>query len=54
MAKTLNVEDVFLSKNPELSGDKPHYHIVIHKTEDNKVVVVYSTSNIERVKRKCR
>ncbi|MBI5464746.1 MAG: hypothetical protein HY966_07340 [Ignavibacteriales bacterium] len=51
---TLTAGDVFLCVNPGLSGDDPHYHIVIHTTENRLVVVTYTTSQIEKVRRRCQ
>jgi hypothetical protein len=51
---SLKVGDVFLAINPGLSGNTPHFHIVIQKTKDNLVVVTYTTTRIEETKRYCR
>jgi hypothetical protein len=51
---SLKVGDVFLAINLSLSGDKPHFHIVVQKTKDNLVVVTYTTTKIEETKRHCR
>ena len=51
---SLIVGDVFLAINPGLSGNKPHFHIVVQKTKDNLVVVTYTTTKIEETKRHCR
>ena len=50
----LNVGDIFLVINLALSGENPHYHIVVHKTEDNRILVVHTTKEIEKVKIRCR
>src|SRR3989339_1607459 len=51
---SLNVGDVFLVTNRTLSGTEPHYHVVAHKTSDNKIIVVYTTSNCEGTFKSCR
>ena len=51
---SLIVGDVFLAINLSLSGDNPHFHIVVQKTKDNLVVVTYTTTKIEETKRHCR
>lgn len=53
MADTLNVGDVFLTISPE-SGDSPHYYIVVHKTDVNEVLVVYTTTEVEKVRVRCQ
>jgi hypothetical protein len=53
MADTLNVGDVFLTISPE-SGVSPHYYIVVHKTNDNQVLVVYTTKEVEKVRIRCQ
>ena len=54
MAVTLNVGDVFLSINNELSGDNPHYHIVVLQTAYDEILVVHTTKEVEKVKSRCR
>lgn len=44
---TLTVGDVFLWRNYGRSGTDPHYHIVVHKTTANEVVLVYTTTNLQ-------
>ena len=51
---SLSVGDVFRAVNPGLAGDKPHFHIVVHKTNDNLIVVTYTTTNIEGARRRCQ
>ncbi len=53
MANTLKVADVFLSITPELSGDDPHYHIVVYKSFDDKVIVVHTTKEVNKVRERC-
>jgi hypothetical protein len=54
MPDSLNVGDVFLARNVGLSGDAVHYHIVVYKSEDNSLVVVYTTKEIEKTEKRCR
>ena len=49
----LNVGDVFLSINPGLSGTEPHFHIVVHKTQNDELVVVHTTKEVEKVRQRC-
>lgn len=51
---TLSVADVFLTINPALSGSHPHFHIVVHRTAENFIVVTYTTTKIEEARRRCR
>lgn len=51
---TLNVGDVFLAINPALSGDKPHFNIVVHTTADRLIVVTYTTTEIEKARHRCQ
>ncbi len=50
----LKVADVFLAINLALCGENPHYHIVVHKTDDDKILVVHTTKEIDKVKFRCR
>ena len=51
---TLEVGDVFLLRNFGFSGTQPHYHIVIHKTTEGEVIVVYTTTSLVATYRACR
>ena len=51
---SLNVGDVFIAINPPLTGESPHFHIVVQKTEDKLVVVTYTTTKIEEARRRCQ
>ncbi len=51
---SLEVGDVFLVTNRTLSGTEPHYHVVVYKTTDNKIVVVYTTSNLDGTLKSCK
>jgi len=46
--------DVFLRVNESLSGAEEHFHIVIHKTVDEQIVVVYTTKQIDKVRERCQ
>lgn len=51
---SLDAGDVFRAINPALSGDTPHFHIVVHKTSDKLVVVTYTTTRIEQARLRCQ
>lgn len=36
------------------SGIEPHYHIVVHKTFQNDLVLVYTTKNLDGTYKACR
>jgi len=54
MADSLQPGDVFLSITPELSGDNPHFHIVVIKTVADYVLVVHTTKEIEKTRQRCQ
>jgi hypothetical protein len=45
---------VFLSKDLATCGGNPHFHIVVHKTPDNQIVVVYTTKEVEKTRSICQ
>ncbi|HAL55699.1 MAG TPA: hypothetical protein DCP63_04290 [Bacteroidetes bacterium] len=45
--------DVFLIRDFRNTGYDPHYQIVVHKTASNDLVIVYPSTQIEKVKRRC-
>jgi hypothetical protein len=45
--------DVFLIRDFCNTGYNPHYQIVAHKTASNDLVIVYPTTQIQKVKRRC-
>lgn len=51
---TLNVGDVFLIVNTSLSGRERHYHIVVHKTIEKDIVVVYTTKEVDKARERCQ
>jgi len=50
---TLSSGDVFLLRDFGTTGVDPHYRIVIHKTASNNLVLVYPSTQIDKVKRHC-
>ena len=54
MADQLQPGDVFLSITPELSGDNPHFHIVILKTINDDVLIVYTTKELVKARVRCQ
>lgn len=46
---TLDVGDVFSGYNYVLSGQKSHYYLVVHKTTQNQLIVVYFTTSLEKL-----
>jgi hypothetical protein len=46
--------DVFIAINPGLSGEQPHFHIVVHRTDNNLIVVTYTTTEIEKARVRCQ
>ena len=50
----LNVGDVFLAINLSLCGENPHYHIVVLKIENDKILVVHTTKEVDKVLTRCR
>jgi hypothetical protein len=50
----LEVGDIFLYRNYGHSGTDPHYHIVIFKTPDAQVVLVYTSRSLKSVYKACR
>jgi len=51
---TLTDGDIFLAINPTVSGDSAHFHIVVKSTKDDQLIVVYTTTKIEKVLKRCR
>lgn len=51
---TLDVGDVFSGYNYVLSGQKSHYYLVVHKTTQNQLIVVYFTTSLEKTYKACR
>jgi len=54
MADQLQPGDVFLSITPELSGDNPHFHIVVIKTAADYVLVVHTTKEVDKARQRCQ
>lgn len=46
--------DVFVAINPGLSGSEPHFHIVVHRTDDHLIVVTYTTTEVEKARERCQ
>jgi hypothetical protein len=51
---TLREGDIFLSKDLSTCGGDPHFHIVIHKTTGNQIVVVYTTKEVDKTRAICQ
>ncbi|MGA9365339.1 MAG: hypothetical protein WBW16_13325 [Bacteroidota bacterium] len=51
---SLIVGDVFRAINAPLSGASPHFHIVVQKTQEELVVVTYTTTNIKDARKHCQ
>lgn len=50
----LSPGDVFVAINPGLSGSEPHFHIVVHRTDDELIIVTYTTTEIEKARARCQ
>jgi hypothetical protein len=50
----LSPGDVFIGINPGLSGSEPHFHIVVHRTDDDLIVVTYTSTEIEKARARCQ
>jgi hypothetical protein len=51
---SLAAGDVFVAINPGLSGSEPHFHIVVHRTDDELIIVTYTTTEIEKARARCQ
>ncbi len=49
----LDIGDVFLLRDFATTGVDPHYRIVVHKTASNDLVLVYTNTDVEKVKKRC-
>ena len=49
----LETGDVFLVRDFSTTGYEPHYQIVVHKTPLDDLVLVYTTTKIEKAKKAC-
>ena len=50
---TLEIGDIFLLREFDRTGYDPHYRIVVHKTTSQQLILVYPSSQIEKVKQRC-
>ena len=50
----LSPGDVFVAINLGLSGSEPHFHIVVHRTDDELIIVTYTTTEIEKARARCQ